>query len=80
MLSIGGVGTNVTELPDRYKSVKSINVIIDYDGDDELYEKRLSKFKELGAPIKMELEKGEDINSMYIDGRSDEVLKFLGYE
>lgn len=63
--SSGGVSSPPKRLPERYKDLP-VKLIIDYDGDEELYQKRLRLYKHLNAqPIKMILPKGEDINSLY---------------
>lgn len=74
VLSIGGVGTNVVKIPDVYDDIKDRYVIIDYDGNDDLYKERLERFKGLGEPVKLELKKDEDINSLYILKDYDDIL------
>lgn len=67
ILSPGGVADSVSalDLPNEYKNIP-IKLIIDYDGNEELYQQRLKLYEPLKAqPIKMILPKGEDINSLY---------------
>jgi len=45
-------------------------IIIDYDDDEELYKDRLKAYEHLdGIPIKLMLPKGEDINSLWVNGK-----------
>ena len=77
VLSIGGVGTCVKEVPSKYQSINSRFVIIDYDGKEDLYNERVDRLKHLGKPVKFELDKGADINSLYCEGKSDEILNII---
>lgn len=73
VLSMGGVASvppkNELNLPTR--------VIIDYDGDDAKYGTRILKWGHLGAPIKLRLPKGEDINSLYCKGKMDLITHLI---
>ncbi len=67
IISFGGVSNVKTleQLPNTIP-LKNIKLIIDYDGNEELYQERLKLYEGLGAePIKLILPKGEDINSLY---------------
>ncbi len=55
----------IGNLLQEYRELKK-KLIIDYDGNEELYQQRLKLYEGLGAePIKLILPKGEDINSLY---------------
>ena len=67
VVSQGGVSASLTleDLPTQLQGLKK-KVIIDYDGNEELYQQRLQLYSGLDAqPIKLILPKGEDINSLY---------------
>jgi hypothetical protein len=54
------------ELPEHLQNSK-IKLIVDFDGNEKLYQERLRLYKDLGAePIKLILPKGEDINSLFV--------------
>ena len=76
VISFGGVGQVPKEMPsERY--LLDTYIIIDYDGDDKLYQERLKAYAHLNAkPIKLILPKGVDINSLWADGET-EILKDL---
>jgi len=68
VLSRGGVSSapKLEDLPEQLQVLPK-KLIIDYDGNEELYQQRLKLYKDLDAqPIKLILEKGEDINSLYV--------------
>lgn len=63
--SMGGV-SNIPKTIPAISENKTINLIIDYDGDEELYNKRIKNYEHLNInPIKLILPKGEDINSLH---------------
>jgi len=65
VISTGGVSLVPDELPKAYKDLPK-KLIIDYDGNETLYNDRLKLYSHLGAkPIKLILPKGEDINSLF---------------
>ncbi len=69
VISMGGVSSAPKRLPFVFDGL-SINLIIDYDGNEVDYNKRLEPYEHLGArPIKLILPKGEDINSLYIKNK-----------
>jgi hypothetical protein len=66
VLSFGSVSNVKFELPVPYRNIKDKRLIIDYDGSEELYQQRVKNFEYLGVrPLKLILDKGEDINSLY---------------
>jgi DNA primase len=65
VISMGGVANIPKCLPRIYEGLP-LYLIIDYDGDNDLYTKRLQQYEHLKAtPITLILEKGQDINSLY---------------
>ena len=75
VISFGGVGQIPKELP---KSSGKTYIIIDYDGDDKLYNERLKAYDHLnGTPIKMILPKYEDINSLWARGDVETLKEML---
>jgi hypothetical protein len=79
ILSRGGVASvpKLADLPEEYQ-VLPIKLIIDYDGNEELYQQRLLLYKDLNAePIKLILPKGEDINSLYCKNEMWKIEKML---
>lgn len=68
ILSVGGVTSAPTGLPNRIQGLE-LRLVIDYDGDEELYQERIKLYEHLNVkPIKIILPKGEDINSLYHKG------------
>ena len=68
VVSLGGVGS-IFALHDihQFNSMEKF-IIIDWDGDEELYKERLEMYKDIkGEEINLKLDKGVDINSLYID-------------
>jgi hypothetical protein len=64
VLSTGGVENIPDKLPNY--GTKQGTLIVDFDGNEELYQSRVRKYSHLGLkPLKLELPKGEDINSLY---------------
>lgn len=61
--SFGGVSSRL-QAPAKYDYIKRRYVIIDYDGNEELYQQRLEFFKDY-QDIKLELPKGEDLSSLW---------------
>lgn len=65
VISVGGVSSAPKTIPDKYKNLERL-LVIDYDGDEKLYQERLKLYEHLNVkPIKIILPKGEDINSLY---------------
>jgi hypothetical protein len=74
ILCFGGVNSAPDLLPLKYDWCAKRFIIIDYDGSEEKYKKRVESLKHLNAKdIKLALPKGEDVNSMYM---KDEMEKF----
>lgn len=73
IISIGGAtGTTypLVNLPPHLQQLPKKKLIIDYDGNEQLYQERLKLYEHLNAePIKLMLPKGEDINSLYMAGK-----------
>jgi hypothetical protein len=64
IISMGGVENIPKKIP--FSETKYKRLLLDYDGDDELYQRRIAKYSHLGIqPLKLVLPKGEDINSLY---------------
>ncbi len=65
VVSSGSVGTVPKSLPFDYPLKK----IIDFDGDEVLWKKRIERYNHLGGTnVKLKLEKGADINSLWQTG------------
>jgi hypothetical protein len=70
VVSFGSWSNVPKELPEILSSTKKKSIIIDYDGNEELYQERIAKFGHLDAKeLKLELPKSEDINSLFISGK-----------
>lgn len=77
VMSMGGVSVGPIML-DEYGDVENKFVIIDYDGNEELYQQRIQQYEDSGLiPIKIPFKKGEDINSVYIEGKEDEIFNII---
>lgn len=76
ILCFGGVNNAPIKIPDSMSDFE-IKVIIDYDGDEDKYNKRIEPYLKFGNDIKIPLDKGEDINSLYTKGRKKELLNYL---
>lgn len=62
VVSFGGIGNVPAVLPFKWEYLTDRQIIIDYDGNEELYRERLNNFKHLNAEdIKFELPKGQDV-------------------
>lgn len=70
IVSFGSWSNVPKELPPTLNCIDKRKVIIDYDGNEELYSERIAKFGHLDAKeVKLELPKGEDINSLFVSGK-----------
>lgn len=66
VISFGGVGNLPDRLPLKYDYISERKLIIDFDGNEELYYKRIRLYRHyVLVPSKLILPKGEDINSLY---------------
>lgn len=79
VVSFGSVSSIPNELPDGFLSNSVAKfLIIDYDGDEELYKERVSNYNHLGlVSKKVILPKGEDINSFYSKNKMESIEKIL---
>ena len=74
VVSYGGVAAVPKELPFDMPT----KIIIDFDGNEKLYEERLELYGHLrGVPIKMMLPKGEDLNSLWVKNKIQIVNKLI---
>jgi len=77
VISFGGVSTITEDIPNEGGNLFPY-IIIDFDGNEELYQERLKAYDVLkGIPIKMMLPKGEDLNSLWADGEIDIIKEML---
>ena len=78
VISFGGVGSLPDKLPEKYQNIKDKKLIIDFDGDEELFSKRICLYSSYDLkPIKLCLAKGEDINSLYLNNQMKLIDKLL---
>lgn len=69
VVSFGSWSNVPKDLPPTLNPLDKRSVIIDYDGNEELYQERIAQFDHLNArEIKLELPKNEDINSLFVSG------------
>jgi hypothetical protein len=77
VISFGGVGNLPASLPTKYLDIKDKRLIIDYDGSEDVYKERIEKYSDYGLnPLKLILDKGRDINSLYINNEMN-LIKHL---
>lgn len=70
VVSFGSWNNIPKSLPESIDRHEKRSIIIDYDGNEELYQERIEKFDHLNArEIKLELPKGEDMNSLFKSGK-----------
>ncbi len=75
IISFGGVADVPVSLP---KGFADIYIVIDHDGDEELYQERLKLYEHFeGTPIKLNLARGEDINSLWCESEFGTLKKLL---
>jgi hypothetical protein len=73
ILCFGGVHSAPDLLPLKYDWCAKRFILIDYDGSEKDYNKRIKALEHLNAKdIKLALPKGEDINSMYVKGEMEQ--------
>jgi hypothetical protein len=69
VISFGGVNQVPNSLPYKWEYLTKRKLIIDYDGNEELWTERVEKFEHLNAePIKIETVKGEDLAKLSLTG------------
>lgn len=69
VISFGSWNNIPDTLPAKYDHIQDRRFIIDFDGNKDKYEERVERFNHLKAvDIRIELPKGEDINSLFIKG------------
>ena len=77
ILCFGGVHNELLPIPTKYKGLKKF-LLIDYDGDEKKFKERIENISLKDAePVKLILEKGEDINSLYCEGEMYKVSYLL---
>lgn len=70
VVSFGSWSNIPRYLPDGFNKNDKRSIIIDYDGNEELYQERIAKFEHLNArEIRLELQKNEDMNSLFKSGK-----------
>ena len=71
VISFGSV-SSLLSIPSKYEYITNRKVVIDYDGSEELYKKRIEKYKKLNCKeVKLVLPKGDDINTLYVNNLLD---------
>jgi hypothetical protein len=74
VISYGGVAA----VPEKIPFDLPLRIIIDFDGNEELYKERLKHYSHLGGTsIKMQLPKGEDLNSLWAKNKINVVNNLL---
>lgn len=69
IISFGGINQVPNSLPFKWEYLEKRILIIDFDGDKELWEKRINNFVHLNAePLKIETVKGEDLGTLSRSG------------
>jgi len=75
IVSFGGVGDVPVYLPREYDDVY---IVIDHDGNEKLYQERLKRYEHFnGTPIRLDLDIGEDINSLWVNNEFDYLYQLL---
>ena len=68
VMSIGGVTSDFV-MPYHLAEHYPRKIVIDYDGDESLYRERLKRFEHLNCKdVKIKVNKGQDINTLYKTG------------
>lgn len=76
-LSFGGIGQIPRTVPKKYKNLR-LKIIIDYDGNEELYQERIKNYVHLkGEFVKLKLNKGEDINSLFCENKTNLITNLI---
>jgi len=67
VISIGSVNNIPEDIPIKYRGFSNRFIVIDYDGDEDMYNKRIDRLSHLsGKDIKIPCDKGDDINSLWV--------------
>ena len=75
VISFGGINQVPNSLPCKWEYLTKRKLIIDFDGDEGLWDKRIESFKHLNAePIKIATVKGEDLAEL---SRNNEIKLYL---
>jgi len=74
VISYGGVN----QFPEKVPFEMPLKVIIDFDGDEQKYNKRIKLYEHLGGtPVKLVLPKGEDLNSLWVKNKIHVINKLI---
>lgn len=69
VVSFGSWNNIPRGLPEKIEGFDRKAIIIDYDGNEDLYNDKMERFGHFNArEIKLRLPKGEDVNSLYVKG------------
>lgn len=76
IISFGGINSVPKCLPYKYEYLTERYLIIDYDGDEDKWEKRKNTFKHLKADaLEIPAEKGVDLGSLSNNGELEKYIK-----
>ena len=82
ILCVGGAANFPKRIPDKYSYIKDVRIILDWDGgaiDDHTgrpkHDVLMDTYGNFGKPILVKLDKGEDINSLYINGEDKFIVE-----
>lgn len=69
VISFGSVGTKIAleDIPEEFKDIKNKYIIIDYDGNERLYQERIRAYSNIAQPLKLIAGKGDDLNQIHQD-------------
>lgn len=73
VMSMGGV----SNIPDKIPYNLPVKVLIDFDGDEAKYNNAMVAWSRVGTPVKLRLPKGEDVNSLYCQGKMGLIAHLL---
>jgi hypothetical protein len=77
VLSIGGQTNKFESIPKKYENIEKRKLIFDYDGNEEKYNKIIDMHKEWGEPVKLPLNKGQDLNTIFNEKKDNLIYKLL---
>jgi hypothetical protein len=79
VVSYGGVNIpkgGMQALPQKWAHLSDRRLIIDYDGDEIIYQRRLKSYAfTMARPIKLELPKGEDLNTLICGSEAENISR-----